>query len=422
MMPNTFERIRYGTGTSTIRNGHPYTRTRYRQCDPEGVNAGPNFGRRLDGHDANWLTMKHIIFPCEDLDAVHWRLIVIHVEERTVSFYDPFAGKDTAGDCAAVLQWLQHSIAQYPDRAVARHPRATDFTAYPGHRRGHRRDHREWCGQKRSRCALTRQDDRGPHREVRLNHRDDRAHDLRAERKLRVFLPPAKQRQAKPCKRPGHSVRTLKTLAEKMAWDFSPAMPRGFASVPFAAMPAGSPPCWSSHISASSIPAVASSFARPSAVVDTPTSICSILRWGLACGETSEACARCTHATTDSMMPESKSLAASSSSAIAAADRKAGTTHHAHVEFETKNETVQRLGAESCRGRLELAVRDHCSCDRAAEAKWGEHEVASYRGHIAANAIPRSTLRHSQRNDVVQPPGLHFGLGSALATREQLTD
>ena len=88
--------------------------------------------RRERGHDANWLTMKHIIFPCQDLGAVHWRLIVIHVEERVVSFYDPFASKDTAGDCAAVLQWLQHSIAQYPDRAVARHPRATDFTAYPG--------------------------------------------------------------------------------------------------------------------------------------------------------------------------------------------------------------------------------------------------------------------------------------------------
>ena len=54
------------------------------------------------------------------------------MEERIVSFYDPFASEDTAGDCAAVLQWLQHSIAQYPDRAVAQHPRATDFTAYPG--------------------------------------------------------------------------------------------------------------------------------------------------------------------------------------------------------------------------------------------------------------------------------------------------
>ena len=132
MINGTFERIRYWTGPSTTHNGRTYEGPRRWHCDPAGVNDGPNFGRRLDGHDANWLNMKHIIFPCLDLAAVHWRLIVIHVEERIVSFYDPFASEDTAGDCAAVLQWLQHSIAQYPDRAVAQHPRATDFTAYPG--------------------------------------------------------------------------------------------------------------------------------------------------------------------------------------------------------------------------------------------------------------------------------------------------
>ena len=74
--------------------------------------------------------MKHIMFPSIDADGNHWRLIVIHVQTKEVAFYDPFGTPDRAGDCAAVLQWLQWVIVNYPETA-GRHPRAGDFTDGP---------------------------------------------------------------------------------------------------------------------------------------------------------------------------------------------------------------------------------------------------------------------------------------------------
>ena len=122
-----------GEGISHIMGSLSFSRLRFvrvtgkaveKICDSRGISGAREF------QHANWLDMKHIMFPSIDADGIHWRLIVIHVQTKEVAFYDPFGTPDSAGDCAAVLQWLQWVIVNYPETA-GRHPRAGDFTDGP---------------------------------------------------------------------------------------------------------------------------------------------------------------------------------------------------------------------------------------------------------------------------------------------------